>query len=123
MTFSAITKRIVALSCTLALASCSFLGSHTQSIQITVNDPDAVICVNGEPVGKGSVLADVPIQNSTVISAEHGSKYTNIVLSRTLSPVGAIDMVAGYVLLIPFIGLASPGAYKFNQDIIELYLD
>lgn len=123
MTCCAILKRIIALSCTLALANCSFLGSHTQSMQITVNDPDAVICVNGEPIGKGSVQADVPIQNSTVISAEHGSKYTNVVLSRTLSPVGAIDMMAGYILIIPFIGLASPGAYKFNQDIIELYLD
>ena len=92
-------------------------------MQITVNDPQATIYVNGEAVGTGSVLADIPIQNGTIVSAEKGSKYTNVVLQRTLSGVGAIDMVGGYIFILPFLGLASPGAYRFNQEIIELYLD
>lgn len=115
--------RATAVLCSLLFAGCSFLGSHKQEMQITANNPEAKIFVAGEYVGQGSVLTDIPKKDGIVISAELGDKYDAVILKRTLSGVGVLDTIGGYCLLLPYIGLVSPGAYKFNEEYIELNID
>jgi hypothetical protein len=50
-------------------------------------------------------------------------QYDAVILKRTLSGVGVLDTIGGYCLLLPYIGLVSPGAYKFNEEYIELNID
>lgn len=116
-------KRIVAVLCTAALSSCSFLGSHSQSMLIQANNPKARLYVNGDYVGEGSALVDVAKKEGTIVSAELGSKRDDVVLTRTLSGVGAMDAACGYIILLPLLGLASPGAYKFDREVVELNID
>ena len=121
--FSPFVKRAMALLCTAALAGCSSFGPRTQSVQITVDNPDAIIYVNGEKAGTGRAQVELPRELEAVITAERGKKSETIILQRSISVLGALDIVGGSIIALPFLGLLTPGAYEFKPLEVEIFLD
>ncbi len=115
-------RSITAGALMLSLASCSFSSPTKQNLRVVCNDPAATIELNGEVIGKGEAVAQVSTAEGVSIVAKSGSKRGFASVDPTLSKAGIYDIVGGCFLLVPFIGLASDGAWKLEQDTVQVNL-
>ena len=98
------------------------MGSQ-QSISVTASEPDADIFINGQLIGKGNVETMVPRnQNVSLMVKKDGYYPATRNIGTNLSMAGVLDMIGGCIILIPFIGLAAPGAKELSQNNISLSL-
>ncbi len=119
---NSIVKQATALLLLLSLVSCSFTKPSKQELRIVTNEPEAVIIVNGRPIGKGEAVTKVKTNDTVSVAASLGFKRDFTKVEPTLSTMGILDTVGGCFCIIPFIGLFSGGAWKFEEDEVYLYL-
>jgi hypothetical protein len=107
----------------ISLAGCSFLASQTQQITVTASDPEAKILVNGIVIGKGRVECNLDRGRNHTVMARQGARVkSGTLISKRYSTIGWIDFVSGCVLLVPFFGLLSSGAYHFPTGDLSIPL-
>lgn len=99
------------------LPSCSLFVGSTQPLTITATDPNAVISVDGLPLGNGTVTTEVKRNRSHSIMAKTadgraGSAHVGTQISTTC----VLDIVGGLFLLVPFLGVVSPGFWSIDQE-------
>ena len=122
MKLSHIAKMAVASIIAMAMVSCSFFSpSGPQNVKIQINNPEWEIMVDGNVVGEAGI-ANVALDRSLshAVIATHGSKRVTTVIDKGLSPCGCLDLLGGCICIIPFIGLASDGAWKLYPDVVNL---
>jgi len=107
----------------ISQAGCSFLGTTTQTISVTASDPKAEILVNGEAVGFGRVTCELKRGKTHTFMARRGDRVGRATLvPRNRSTLGQLDFLGGCFLVIPFLGLLSPGAYEFSTSDVPIIL-
>ena len=88
---------------------------------IEVNNPEWTIQVDGKPVGEnGSATVMLDRTQAHSVVATLGDKKVSSTVDMGLSVPGCLDVVGGFVFLLPFMGLLSDGAWKLYPDVIEL---
>ena len=107
----------------LATSGCSLLAPRTQTLLIRVSEPNAKVYINGRLIGSGttSLKADRGDKAEITVIKEGYYPMTKT-LDRGLSVLGRLDAVGGYIILLPLLGLVSPGAYQFNTTEVDFQL-
>ncbi len=104
------------------LTSCSFVAPRTAHVRVVADDPQAMLYANGVEIGRGSAVATLPTNRPATFTGMVGDRRTDIVLDCELSPHGIADLAGGCFILVPFVGLCSPGAWRLTQDTVPLHI-
>lgn len=106
---------LVVLSC--YLAGCSFFGPSMQSIGVSSDPPEAQVLVSGKPVGQTPVHFEVHRGENLLVEVRKSGYQTQYRTAfRTLSTLGTLDIVGGCIILFPFLGLLSSGAWTHDPS-------
>jgi hypothetical protein len=121
---------------TCPIPGCSAFASPMETITIVArtaapNPPGrslgavcATVVVNGQQIGKTPLIFEAPRRRTLKVEVHKpgfATEYRETV--RELSRWGNIDSTAGVFLLVPFLGLLTPGAWEHhpNQFDVRLY--
>jgi len=90
---------------------------------IRVSEPDARVYLNGNLIGQGSLSHQVNRGDKVEITVQREGFYPiTRTVERSLSVPGRLDAVGGYLIFVPLLGLASPGAYQLDTNEIDIRL-
>ena len=104
-------------------SGCSFLAPHRQSFSVMASESDAEIYINGDFIGAGSVETRVPRNKDvSVMVKKEGFKTTTREIGTTISAIGMLDMIAGYLILFPLLGFMAPGFYQLDQNNVSIVI-
>ena len=112
---------VVLLPAVLCFATaCSLASPSNQTIMISPSHPRAEIYVDGQLKGVGtqSVLLSKRRQHS--VMAKCGLSSGVAMIDRNLSMTGVLDLIGGFLLLVPFIGLVSAGAWELSPNSVSV---
>lgn len=88
---------------------------------MAASDPNAKIYINRAFAGIGKASLKVPSNKSVFVSATNAEEKTiSRVIDTKLSGIGTVDTICGWLILVPFIGLAFPGAYELETNNVIL---
>lgn len=106
----------------MLLCGCSIFNSHEQTIRINSTPRDATAYINGK-AHSCPVELSVPRDEDISIRVEKDGYYPyETVARKTLSGYGITDAVSAGFLLIPAIGLATPGAWELTKTDFDVLL-
>lgn len=88
----------------------------TQMIAIHASDPDAEISVDGRAVGRGTATVSLQRKRSHTVTARVGDRAGSATIDRRVSTMGMLDLVGGFVLLVPWIGVLAPGFWALEPE-------
>lgn len=123
-----IVKTLVSIMLVISIAvlqsGCSMVVPGKQRFSVTVSEPDAKIYVNGDYMGQGNIQTRVKRNNDVAVLVK---KEGYIPIARNIgtdfSITGILDIVFGYVLLVPLIGLFFPGCRQLDQADVVVTLE
>lgn len=104
------------------LSGCSVFARTTDRVTVTANESEAILFADGARIGTGTAVVDVKSNENHVFTALLGSRKASDETSTHVSTTGMIDGIFGFVLLVPWIGLATPGAHEVDRTSILLVL-
>ena len=115
---------ILALSANVFLwqTGCSMFVGSKQSLGVTCSELEAQIFVDGEFAGTGAGTVSVSRDETHTIMARLGDRVAVRSVGKGFSTTGILDIVGGLFWLVPFVGLAFPGAYSLEEDNVALLL-
>ncbi len=115
---------LLIISIALIQAGCSTFVPHTQKVSIVASEPDAKIYINGDLIGTGRAETKVPRNRDASVMVKCDGYYTATrMLSTTMSGIGVVDIIFGWVWLVPWLGLLSPGSKEIDTPNITVVLD
>lgn len=122
-----IAKKVGVLIITILFSTihsgCSFFVPSHDVVSVITSEEDAQIFINGNLVGRGTAQASVKKNRSVSIMAKKEGFYpATRVIGTMISPTGALDIIGGILILVPFAGLMAPGAWKLEENNISLVL-
>lgn len=120
-TYRTIFRTAVSAAICLSICSCSFFVKPKQKIFVRASDPEAILRADGVYIGKGVALARLTRGKTHLITGKHGNSSGAIVVDRSISVTGVLDIVGGCFWLVPFAGLLSEGAWVLEKD--DVYID
>ena len=99
---------------------CSLAAPKSTDVAILASDPNADIYVDGNLIGKSP--QQVPLSNgkSHSVMAKCGDSAGTGSFNKKLSGTGVADIIGGVLILVPFIGLASDGAYTLEPQTLSV---
>ncbi|MBW7905400.1 MAG: hypothetical protein LC135_02790 [Phycisphaerae bacterium] len=108
---------LMALAAALPHAlGCSLFVPRTQPVTITASDPEATIYVDGIERGKGTVSLQLDRDRTYGVLAQRGDRSGAAHIGRKISGTGILDLVGGFFLLVPFLGLLGAGFWDLDPD-------
>jgi hypothetical protein len=114
-------RPVAALLAAIQVSSCSLFVSSMQPVAITASDPTAQIFVDGSPVGTGTVTQDLKRDRGHAFMAKTSdNRAGTATIGTKISTTGVLDIVGGFFLLVPFIGLVSPGFWSLDTDQVAI---
>lgn len=115
---------LLIISIVITQAGCSTFVPHTQKVSVVASEPDAKIYINGDLIGTGRAETKVIRNRDASVMVKCDGYYTATrMLSTTMSGVGVIDIIFGWVWLVPWLGLLSPGSKEIDTPNITVVLD
>ena len=102
------------------LTSCSLVVPGSQSVNILPSSPRADVYVDGNLIGKGPQSVSMKKSSSHSIMAKCGGSAGTGVVDHSLSTTGILDIIGGFLILVPFLGLLAPGAWKLSPESISV---
>jgi len=110
------------LSAVLLLAGCSSFQQPTQLLTVTCTPSRAVVVVNGQYY-RPPVYLTLPRDRTVTIQC-HKEGYVPYVkvVGTHLNTCGKLDSIGAGILLIPGIGLFSPGAWSLDETDVNITL-
>ncbi len=117
-------KRIISLLLVANIISgCSFFASPRQNITVMTNVPDAEVFVNGQRAGVGNISYSVKRnKNAQLMVRKDGYYPAYYSVDTQMSTAGVLDIIGGFIWIVPFFGLLAPGSRTLDQDNIALEL-
>lgn len=101
---------------------CSCFQPSTIPFSVVTN-PEADIYINGQFLGKGSGTMNVSRDQSVNVMAKKDGYYPATQSVNTkMSTSGVWDVIGGFIFLLPFLGLLSPGARDLEVHSVTLNL-
>lgn len=117
-------KKLILLALILSTSSCSLFSSAYQDVTINTPNKDATICLNGRIVGKGKVTLSLPKKHSNTVTIKVGDKIVaEDYINTNFSTTGILDLIGGFFMLFPFIGLLSGGAWELDRNFVDIRLE
>jgi len=117
-------KVFVSVVLVISIAGCSTFVPHTQKVSIVASEPDAKIYINGDLIGTGRAETKVPRNRDASVMVKCDGYYTATrMLSTTMSGIGVVDIIFGWIWLVPWLGLLSPGSKEIDTPNITVVLD
>ncbi len=98
------------------ISGCSFFVPPKQEMRIRAEQPDIEILVNGVVVGKGSMNIELTRGKNHTITGRLGDQKRVREINKKVSPVGIVDLVGGFIWLVPWIGVVAPGFWDLEKD-------
>ena len=115
---------LATFSCTIYLTGCSFFGGLSQNFAVSSNPTGATVRINGQQIGVTPLQHEVSRRGDLLVEVEKtGYKSQFRQTSRKLSGLGIADVIGGAVILLPLIGLVSPGAWEQDPSVMGFSLD
>lgn len=115
-------QQITAIVVIIALSSCSLCMPGRERVTVRSNDPAAILKADGNYIGVGEGSVKLKRDRSHTITAEHGDKFEQYVIDKSLSVTGMLDIIGGCIFWIPFIGFCSAGAFTLDENYVHLHL-
>ncbi len=103
-----------------APVGCSLASSSTQSIAIMPSHPSAEVYVDGALKGKGAQTIELSKKRAHSVMAKCGVSAGVATVDRNLSTTGMLDLIGGFLILFPFIGLVSAGAWELSPTAVSV---
>lgn len=122
-------SQIVSVVVMVSFSGCSFLASSQQTIYVSSSPPGAMVTAGGKSVGQTPVQFEAYRGKDLLIEVQKpGYQAGYRTTTRTLSSVGVLDTVAGWIFIfpllgLPWLGLTSSGAWKHDPDQYMFALD
>ncbi len=117
-------RMLTILIYTISLSGCSFFGGSSQNFAVSSNPTGATVRINGQQIGVTPLQHQVSRRGDLLVEVEKpGYKSQFRQTSRKLSGLGIADVIGGAVLLLPLIGLVSPGAWEQDPSVMGFSLD
>jgi len=108
-------KMLVAGVLVVVMSGCSLFGPRTQTISVSTAPSGAEVYINGMNVGKSPLQYQARRSDDLMLEIRkpgYVSEYRNV--NKTVSTLGIVDLIGGSVILVPFVGLLSSAAWKFE---------
>ncbi len=107
----------IVLMAIVSFVGCSFFAPSRQTIHVTSSPDGAKVLAGGQVVGQTPVQFEAHRGDNLLIEVQKAGYQTQYrTTSRTLSSTGILDVVGGFVFLVPLTGLLSSGAWKHDPD-------
>ena len=103
-------------------SGCSFFASSMVPLTVICSEKDADLFIDGQPIGKGTVSTLVSRDSNHIIMAKKGDRVGTVAIGTRLSGLGILDIIGGFLWLIPFLGLASPGSRSPDRDKVTVVI-
>lgn len=116
------TAVLLAASLLVSHTGCSFFAGSMVPVTVT-SHPEADLYVDGQKVGKGTATIQVKRDMNHIVSAKLDGETASLALGTKLSTTGVLDIVGGFFLLIPFLGLAAAGSRTLEQEVVNLSIE
>jgi hypothetical protein len=117
-------KKLIALILTPTtaayLSGCSLAASSTQPISIMPSHPNAEVYVDGTLKGVGPQTVLLSKKNTHSVMAKCGGSSGVVTIDRNLSTTGILDIIGGFLILVPFVGLLAPGAWELSPTSVSV---
>jgi PEGA domain len=119
-----IARKAAAIALSISMTGCSFFGARLQTITVSSDPIGADVYINGERVGKSPVSHEVPRGPDLLVEVRaEGYEVGYRKANRSLSTLGIADMIGGWLLLLPFLGLLAPAAWEHQPNAFGIALD
>jgi hypothetical protein len=120
-------KLMKAMSLTLAmsmvfLTGCSAFRSSTQMVNITCNPNDAILTVNGQRYTPPVQINAKRNRDLSIQCYKEGYAPSQRTIGHHLNGTGALDAVGTLLILVPCIGLFTPGAWSLDETDVAITL-
>lgn len=103
---------------------CSAFQPSTQNVTVSTTTPGATIKANGITKGQSPVTFSAKRdQDLNLIAMKSGYQDSVMQIPRQTSGTFMLDAVGGFIWLVPWIGLLTPGAYQLSQTQVEMPLN
>lgn len=114
--FKKIAYSFVSLVLVVSIAGCSLFVPHKQTITINGKPANATVVVNGRQYTTPATVEVKRNKGVNIVVSKKG--YSTFVShsGHSLSTWGILDVIGGVCVLVPFLGLLSPGAFELDQD-------
>jgi len=120
----AVSRRAIALLALVTFSGCSLFAPSKQTIQVTSTPEGAKVLAGGQSVGQTPVQFEAHRGDNLLIEVQKPGYQTQYrTTSRTLSSIGILDVVGGFIFLLPLFGLLSSGAWKHDPDKYGIILE
>ncbi len=100
--------------------ACSLASPSSQTITIVPSHPKAEVVVDGQVRGTGTMSLELKKNRGHSFLARCGNSSGVANVERNMSSTGMLDLIGGFLLLVPFIGLASPGAWELSPSTVSV---
>jgi len=117
-------NKIISIGVVVSFSGCSFFAPSMQTIHVTSSPPGAKVVAGGKPVGQTPVQFEAHRSENLLMEVQKSGYQTQYrTSSRSLSTMGTLDVVGGFLLLLPLFGLLSSGAWKHDPAQYGFVLD
>ncbi|MCX5695041.1 MAG: hypothetical protein NTW18_00035 [Candidatus Omnitrophica bacterium] len=115
---------LLSISIVITQSGCSMFVPHTQKVSVIASEPDAKIYINGDLIGTGRAETKVLRNKDASVMVKCDGYYpATRMLSTTMSGIGVVDIVFGWIWLVPWLGLLFPGSREIDTPNITVVLD
>lgn len=112
----------MALVICLSQTGCGLLAPSSQPVTIVPSDEQAEVFVNGALVGKGTCVVNLRRDQSHTVMAKLGERKGVSSIGTKASTNMVLDIVGGFIWLVPFLGLFGPGTWDLDRNSVPIQL-
>lgn len=110
-------QRMILILVVVSFSGCSIFAPSMQTLQVSSSPEGATVLAGGKPVGQTPVQFEAHRGKDLQIEVQKpGYKNQFRTTSRTLSSIGTVDVIGGFIILLPLLGLMSSGAWKHDPE-------
>lgn len=106
----------------MGICSCSIFSPGEKQVRVRSNYPDAELRADGAYIGRGEATVMLAKNRGHTISAHRGEQEERMSIGSHISATGILDIVGGFIIIVPFIGLFSRGAWTLDHDTVTIDL-
>jgi hypothetical protein len=107
--------------CIVLFPGCSAFVTSTQPVSVTATDAHAELFADGQSIGTGSATTRLKRNEShTFMAKTTDGRAGTAQVGHSFSTTGMLDLIGGIFLLVPLIGLLTPGAWDLDSTTIMI---